>query len=682
MTDHSPLSSNYKRRALLLIVLLAAFLRLYRIGDLPPGDGYDPAWYGVDALDILKGNLPVYLPTNIGREAMFSYIVALCVAVTGIGPHAIHLASALIGIVTVPATYLVADALFAREDGHLRDYGGLLSALMLAVSFWHQHWSRYGVRAILVPLFTTLSLWTLAHTLTAQESPRKRRLAALTGLLLGLSFYTYQSARMLPVLATVAYVTATMLTGAWARRAWADLGIIVIVCALVFAPMGLYLIRHPDLGNERIDQTWAVDPQISLRENAQRVWTEVVDAVKVIAVDGDNEPIHNLQGRPAMNAFLVVLALLGLGISLARVARWPYWLLLAWLPAMSLPVFVTLGGQPTKRALGALPAIAMLGAIGGLAPLHWLKGKIGTRHSAVTRALSAGWTVILIAGFGYSGLATYRDYFIVWGQDHALWTHFEGGRVAIGQYAGALPHDEAIYSSPEMPDHPSIVYNSGGRTDLKGYNGRLCTVVPAVTQTQTTYIIVQHEEQQSLERLGVLYPEGDPVPAGPDYFGQPYFTAYRIPAGAEAHLSIQHRSAANWDDVIQFLGYDADAESLRPGETLALTLYSQSLIRLQQDYVLFVHLLGPDNPATGNTLWAQDDSAPCRGFYPTSVWSPPEVVIDAYTLLVPEDAPPGPYELQIGFYTWPDFRHLSTSSGPDGTEQTTFTIGLVTVASP
>jgi len=193
---------------------------------------------------------------------------------------------------------------------------------------------------------------------------------------------------------------------------------------------------------------------------------------------------------------------------------------------------------------------------------------------------------------------------------------------------------------------------------------------------------VQHDEQQSLDRLAVLYPEGDPIPAGPDYFGRPYFTAYRIPAGAEAHLSIQHRAPANWDDVIRFLGYDADTERLRPGETLALTLYSQSLTPVHQDYVLFVHLLGPDNPATGNALWAQDDSAPCRGFYPTTVWSPPEVVIDAYSLRIPEDAPPGLYELQIGFYTWPDFQHLATNSGPDGTEQITFTIGAVAVENP
>lgn len=53
MTLDSLPSRNQKRWALVLIVLLAAFLRLYRIGDLPPGDGYDPAWYGVDRKSVV-----------------------------------------------------------------------------------------------------------------------------------------------------------------------------------------------------------------------------------------------------------------------------------------------------------------------------------------------------------------------------------------------------------------------------------------------------------------------------------------------------------------------------------------------------------------------------------------------------------------------------------------------------
>ncbi len=71
--------------------------------------------------------------------------------------------------------------------------------------------------------------------------------------------------------------------------------------------MGIYLARHAGIGSERIDQTWAIDPEFSLRDNALRVRNEIVDAFNVIVVKGDDEPIHNLPGRPAMNAFLVAL---------------------------------------------------------------------------------------------------------------------------------------------------------------------------------------------------------------------------------------------------------------------------------------------------------------------------------------------------------------------------------------
>jgi len=676
MTDRSALPKNAKYWALLAIGLLAAFLRLWCIAELPPGDGYDPAWYGIDALAILNGDMPVYMPTNIGREAMFSYIVACSVAIVGVGPHAIHLASAVVGVLTVPATYLAAEKLFETDDGPLRDYGGLISALVLAVSFWHQQWSRYGVRAILVPLFSALSLWALACTLGTGDGVRRRWFAGFTGLLLGLSLYTYQSARVLPFLGVAVYLTKVSLSRAWTKRVWVDLGLLVLGCTLVFAPMASYLLHHPGVGGERITQTWALDPRLSVGDNAQRVWAEVVDAGRVVAIEGDNEPIHNLRGRPAMNAFLVGLAVLGLVIALARIKRWPYWTLFIWIPVMSITAFVTLGGQPTKRALGALPGIAMLVAAGALMPLAWLGHSMERRYSAIAAVARGAWILALVGGFVYSAIATYRDYFLVWGKDAALWTHFEGGRVAIGRYAGALPSDEVIYSSPEMPNHPSIVYNSGGRTDLKGYNGRLCTVVPITTTHPTTYIITQHEDRRSLGKLEALYPTGMALPAGPDYFGQPYFTAYRVPAGAEAQIPIQNVVAANWEGAILSLGYDADSEALLPGDTLNLTLYTRSLAPVQHDYVLYLHLLGPENTATGNTLWAQDDSAPCRGFYPTSVWHPPEVIIDTYSLAIPEDAPAGTYELKTGFYTWPDFQHLTTMSGPT---RTAFVLGEVDV---
>jgi hypothetical protein len=506
---------------------------------------------------------------------------------------------------------------------------------------------------------------------------RRRRHVVGGGVLLGLSFYTYQSARTLPALVVVAAVGAVLTGQATPRKALRYLLFVAVMAALVFAPMGAYMLTHPGEASERIEQTWVLSPDLSVRENAMRLRNEVVDALRVLALEGDQEPIHNLPGRPAMNPFLLALLGVGLVVAIARVRRLNYALVLAWLPVMSVTAFLTLGGQPTKRALGALPAIAALVAAGALVPFERVVRRAETRQAGWGRALTIAGILALGAGFIYSGWTSYRDYFLVWGRDPNLFTHFEAGRAAIGQYARTLPPEERVYSSPEMPDHPSIVYNSGARPGMKGYNGRLCIVVPAETQQPTTYIIVAHEDRSSLDLLARIYPEGELRPAGPDFYGQPFFTAYRVGAGVTAQIEPSYAAPANWEGAIRFLGYDLSAEVVRPGETLVLTLYYRALSPVERDYVVFTHLLGPENPETGNRLWSQKDGEPCETFYPTSVWYVGEIVRDVVSLPVPEDAPSGTYELQMGFYTWPDMVHLTTDVA--GTPAITHVFGQVDV---
>ncbi|MBK7216033.1 MAG: glycosyltransferase family 39 protein [Candidatus Promineofilum sp.] len=153
------------RRAELLllaaITALAAGLRLYRLDALPPGDGHDVAQYGVDALQILAGARPIFLESNFGREPLFSYLVALAYRFTGPGAFGIHLTSALVGVATVPAVWLVARELFAGERRGALGYLPLLAAFLSAVSYWHLNWSRVGLRVILVPLFAALIVFAL-----------------------------------------------------------------------------------------------------------------------------------------------------------------------------------------------------------------------------------------------------------------------------------------------------------------------------------------------------------------------------------------------------------------------------------------------------------------------------------------------------------------------------------------
>ena len=135
-------------------------------------------------------------------------------------------------------------------------------------------------------------------------------------------------------------------------------------------------------------------------------------------------------------------------------------------------------------------------------------------------------------------------------------------------------------------------------------------------------------------------------------------------------------------DAIQLLGYDVAPDVGQDGDALHLTLYYLPLELIGQRYTVFLHLMGPEDPDTGSRLWAQDDSEPCRGFYPTTSWNAGEILVDRVGLFIPPDAPPGEYELAMGFYdVWSGQRLLVTEATVP-TEHNVVSLGTVTVVGP
>ncbi len=111
----------------------------------------------------------------------------------------------------------------------------------------------------------------------------------------------------------------------------------------------------------------------------------------------------------------------------------------------------------------------------------------------------------------------------------------------------------------------------------------------------------------------------------------------------------------NLGDKARLVGYDlrdavGESLSVKPGDTLHLTLYWQSLAQFDKSYTAFVHLLD----AEGN-IWGQRDSIPGGGELPTTSWAPGEFLTDEYAIPVMPDAPAGKYTLALGLYdaeTW------------------------------
>ena len=98
-----------------LIVLVAAFFRLWLIDRIPPGLFGDEATDGLDALDVLAGRGAVFFPANYGREGLHMWLVAGMFRLLGVTPLALRLPSAIAGILTAVATYWLGRELVAAQ---------------------------------------------------------------------------------------------------------------------------------------------------------------------------------------------------------------------------------------------------------------------------------------------------------------------------------------------------------------------------------------------------------------------------------------------------------------------------------------------------------------------------------------------------------------------------------------
>ncbi len=109
---------------------------------------------------------------------------------------------------------------------------------------------------------------------------------------------------------------------------------------------------------------------------------------------------------------------------------------------------------------------------------------------------------------------------------------------------------------------------------------------------------------------------------------------------------LQHERRASFGDQLAVVGWSVHAPPhLAPGDTFTLTVVWQAQQALETDYTAFAHLV--DGAGQG---WAGDDHPPYDGLYPTSTWGPGEMVRDTFTLTAPAEAPPGMYDVWVGWY--------------------------------
>ena len=358
---------------LLIIIAVAAFFRLWRLDSLPAGLFPDEAANGLDILLIFQGHHSPFFERGLGRESLFFYLQAISIALFGIGVWQLHLVSALVGILTVVLTWFLAKKLFNERIA-------FFTSFFLATSTWHTTLSRTGFRAILVPLLATL-FFCLAY-LTFRESSEKKRklLAILAGLSLGLGFYTYISFRAMFLIVGFLLIIIALIHRGIFKKFWREIIIGLVSMLLIMTPLIIYFINHPDSFVGRAGHTSIFNPDL----NQGDIWGTFLEVLKktclMFFIRGDLNWRHNVSGFSMLNSLVGAFFALGLLYSLLIIIRkfvkvrflkenlsrdyFKYLFLIIWFLGMLGPALLSAESIPHGlRAIGVMPAVFFFPAI-------------------------------------------------------------------------------------------------------------------------------------------------------------------------------------------------------------------------------------------------------------------------------------------------------------------------------
>lgn len=399
-----PISVTVANRlsALLLAAALVAGLglRVLRLDHAPPALHQDEACNGYDAYSILttgrdhRGNfLPLVIQAfNDYRMPLFDYSLVPIVGAFGLKPSAVRLGAAIWGSVDIVAITILAALTLGLP-------GAAVAALFAALSPWQLPFSRFGQEAITASATVDLAMVCFFLWLRWREN----RWLLLSGLVLGLSLYSYTI--------TKAFTPLTIgLLGVlyWpelrqaARKAAGAIGIVLLFAA----PQALMLWRHSDEIQARFRQVSVFHrggPFLGRLEAFASGWISHFTP-SYLFLHGDQTPTVMLH-PPGFGhllpeqAPLIALALVAL---LGRRRRRLGILLLGWLIFAALPPALTLGAPDFERDLLAFAPWTLLSAMGFVALLDSLSSMA---------LLAETTTVLILAGTILHGARFARSYF-------------------------------------------------------------------------------------------------------------------------------------------------------------------------------------------------------------------------------------------------------------------------------
>jgi len=667
--------------AITSILLLAAVLRCWALGEVPPGLAHDEVANWLIARDILAGRHAIYFTAAYGHEPLYQYAQAAAVALLGDHWLGLRYSSVAFGLLGLATTYVLVRRLFGAPTG-------LLTVGWLATSFWPLLYARVALRAISLPFTASLCAYFLFRAIDAtgalpaaeSNQPRSSRPTGsgttawlLAGLFLGVSVYTYMASRILPAILVAFLIYFFLATRSRAPIPWSRLLLFLLTAAVISAPLVIWLATHPG-AEYRIAEVQEPLTRL-LRGDARLAWENAVANFKFFTVSGDPWPRQNLPGRPVFaDPVSTVLFIAGLLIALWRWRDTRYGFLLIWLVGSLAPSIVTSGAPSSIRDILGLVVVFVFPALAVVEGGRWMKRRMqdaggrmqdaGCRTHSLPLASCFLPPVSCLLLLAPCLFLTVRDYFFVWPQNDMVRFDYQADLTAVAHRLDKLEPETSVTVaglSVHTMDGPGL--ELAARHDVSDV--RLCDtretlVVPAGRERWLFVPGVVPFEDDLRERLlrWEVAVETDPGLL---------FTGYRLTGDAELERDLQRLESAvtlpdgtpvtfpaSFGGYLAFLGYEWTQSAFASGESSALLTYWRVETPPTVPVKVFVHLIGDSD-----TPLAQHDGlgSPPQG------WATGDLIVQKHVLSLPADLSPGLYKLFLGVYNAPAGPRLSVAVG-------------------
>jgi len=174
------------------VIVLAFFLRFYRVTEIPPSLNWDEVSIGYNAYSILKTGkdewgrtLPVHFQ-SYGEYKLPVQIYASIpgIAIFGLNELGVRITPVVYGTLTVLVLFFLARELSGKDSI------GLISSFLLATSVWHIHLTRASFESSFSVFWIVLGIW------FAVKGFRAKKFWLFSTIPFALAIYTYNSARV------------------------------------------------------------------------------------------------------------------------------------------------------------------------------------------------------------------------------------------------------------------------------------------------------------------------------------------------------------------------------------------------------------------------------------------------------------------------------------------------------